>query len=67
MTNDLPKVTKIKAMREARGWSQHDLAMRVLVTRQSIDLWERGVNSPTLVTARRLANTFGCTIDDLID
>lgn len=39
--------TAIRAAREARGWSQPDLASRVKAARETISRWETGDLQPT--------------------
>lgn len=45
--------------------SQEELARKSGVSRASIARYETNEQSPTLATAQRLAETLGCTIDDL--
>ena len=55
----------IKEKRKSWGISQAELAERVNVNQTAISQWERGVVTPSLEKAKRLAYVFGCTIDDL--
>ena len=60
------KVTNsVRAVREAAGMTQADLARTVGVTRQTLIAIEQGRYSPTLELAFQLARTFGVRIDDL--
>lgn len=43
MTNDLHP---LRQAREARGFTQDDLAERCGVTKQAVSAWERGESSP---------------------
>ncbi|WP_419906255.1 helix-turn-helix transcriptional regulator [Hoeflea sp.] len=51
--------------RKAAGWTQAELADRVMVSRKTINTIENGVFIPSTVLALKLAATFGCTVHDL--
>lgn len=55
----------LEAMREARGWSQGELARRLGVSRQTINAVETGEYDPSLL-ALRLAKLFGSAVSDLL-
>lgn len=55
----------IKKKRQLAGLSQAELAGLINVNQTAISQWERGITTPSLDNARRLASVFGCTIDDL--
>ena len=57
---------KVKALREARGWSQRDLAARLNVMPATVAQWETGVNGLSLKNAVALADLFGCTLDAVL-
>jgi putative transcriptional regulator len=59
MKNDLA------ILRSARGWSQGELAVRVEVSRQTINAIETGRFDPSLPTAFRIAKLFGLAIEDV--
>ena len=60
------KVTNsIRAVREAAGMTQAELARRVGVTRQTLIAIEQGRYSPTLELAFQIARAFGVGLDDL--
>ena len=62
------KVTNsIRAVREAAGMTQADLARRVGVTRQTLIAIEQGRYSPTLELAFQLSRACGVGLDDLFD
>jgi putative transcriptional regulator len=62
------KVTNsIRAVREAAGITQAELARRVGVTRQTLIAIEQGKYSPTLELAFQLSRAFGVGLDDLFD
>lgn len=56
---------RIKEKRQHAGLSQAELAACVSVNQTAISQWERGITTPSLKNAKRLAHVFGCTIDDL--
>ena len=39
---------KIKALREARSWTQAELARRMGITRNGVNSWEQGLSTPSL-------------------
>ena len=48
---------RIKALREARGWTQAELARRMNMTRNGINSWEQGLSMlspPSLVDLAKL-------------
>ena len=60
------KITNsIRAVREASGMTQADLARTIGVTRQTLIAIEQGKYSPTLELAFQLARAFGVVLDDL--
>lgn len=60
------KVTNsIRAVREAAGMTQAEVARRVGVTRQTLIAIEQGRYSPTLELAFQLARVFDARLDDL--
>ena len=60
------KVTNsIRAVREAAGMTQAELARQVGVTRQTLIAIEQGRYSPTLELAFQIARAFGVGLGDL--
>jgi transcriptional regulator with XRE-family HTH domain len=57
---------RIKAEREARGWSLADLAQRSSVSRAMINKVERGEASPTASLLGRLSGAFELTLSTLL-
>ena len=55
---------KIKALREARGWTQAELARRMGITRNGVNSWEQGLLSPASIV--ELAKTFSVSTDYLL-
>lgn len=58
-------VSRVKAMRMARGMSQKELASRVGVGRQAIYDMESGRYLPNTAVTLRLAKILGCAVEDL--
>jgi putative transcriptional regulator len=57
----------IRERREARGWSQADLAEQLAVSRQTVNAIETGKYDPSLPLAFKLARLFGEPIETLFD
>jgi putative transcriptional regulator len=51
--------------RAERDWSQADLALRLEVSRQSVNAIETGKFDPSLPLAFKLARLFGTTIEEI--
>jgi DNA-binding XRE family transcriptional regulator/molybdate-binding protein len=58
-------MNRIRAHREARGWSQADLAERAGVTRQLVGAVEAGRHAPNVQAALGLARALGASVEDL--
>lgn len=56
---------RFRALRDAAGLTQEQLAHKVGVTVKAVWMWERGTRTPQLKIASRLADVLGCTIDEL--
>lgn len=56
----------IRALRQARGWTQFELALRVQVQPQTVYLWESGRRMPQVPQLRRLGELFGLCSDDIV-
>jgi len=48
----------IRSLRQARGWSQYDLALRIGVHPQAVYLWEHGRRTPQVAQMRKLGSVF---------
>ena len=57
---------KIQIFRKSKGMSQEDLAHKLLVSRQTVSLWETGRTLPTIDNLVCLKNVFGMTLDDIL-
>jgi transcriptional regulator with XRE-family HTH domain len=55
----------IRALRQERGWTQFELAVRVGVQPQAVYLWERGRRLPQGPQVRRLGVVFGLCSDEI--
>lgn len=56
---------RLKDHREARGWSQGELARRLGVSRQTINAVETDKYDPSLPLALRMAKLFRVAVPDL--
>jgi transcriptional regulator with XRE-family HTH domain len=56
----------VRKWREARGWSQEQLAARADLNRSYMGEIERSAAVPSLVTAAKLAHAFEVTLSQLI-
>lgn len=55
----------IRQLREARGWTQLELANRLGVTPVTVYNWEQGRSEPRVSQFRQLAHLFGVGMDDI--
>ena len=58
---------KILTLRKQRGWSQQQLARQIGTSGPIIGRYERGEMTPSVEVAKKLADTFGITLDYLVD
>ncbi len=58
---------RIRVLRAERDWSQADLALRLEVSRQSVNAIETGKFDPSLPLAFKLARLFETTIEAIFD
>lgn len=56
---------RLKKMREAKEWSQGELARRLGVSRQTINAVETDKYDPSLPLALRMAKLFGIAVPEL--
>ena len=57
--------TRVRELRQERGWSQQELAEKVGVSRQSINSIECDRYTPSLPLALTFARIFGCPTDTI--
>jgi putative transcriptional regulator len=57
--------SRLKEVREGRGWSQGELARRLGVSRQTINAVETDKYDPSLPLALRMAKLFGMAVPEL--
>ena len=56
----------IRALRQARGWTQFELALKVGVQSQAVYLWESGRRTPQVPQLRKLGELFGLCSDEIV-
>ncbi|WP_371130819.1 helix-turn-helix domain-containing protein [Phenylobacterium sp.] len=56
----------MKRLREAKGWSQEELADQASIHRTYVSGVERGVRNPTVTVLEKLAIALGATLPDLV-
>lgn len=57
---------RLGARRRERGLTQGQVAVRLGISRQAVSKWEHGQSAPDLDNLARLADLFGCTVDELL-
>ena len=57
---------KIQYYRKKEGLSQEDLGQKLMVSRQTISLWEMDKTVPSIDNLMRLKEIFGVSIDDIL-
>ena len=55
----------IRALRQERGWTQFELALKVGVQPQTVYFWESGRRTPLVPQLRRLGQVFGMCSDEI--
>lgn len=56
----------LKTMRNARGLSQEELAIRLHVVRQTISKWEKGLSVPDADMLVKIAETLDTSVSELL-
>ncbi len=56
---------RLRVLRAERGWSQADLAVKLEVSRQSVNAIETGRYDPSLPLAFRIAKLFSKRIEEI--
>lgn len=57
---------RIKELRQARGWTQADVARRLSITRNGVNSWEQGLSTPSPASLVDLARLFSVSTDYLL-
>ena len=57
----------LKQFREAAQMTQKEVAARLRVSRSAVAHWEQGRNGPSKRTLPRVAQLYGCSVEDLLD
>lgn len=65
MTHQKQPISRIREFRERCGWSQADLAIRAGISRTAVSAIEGERLTPSVATALSLAESFGCTVEEL--
>jgi transcriptional regulator with XRE-family HTH domain len=58
-------VKSIRDLRQSRGWTQFELALKVGVQPQTVYLWESGRRIPQVPQLRRLGALFAICSDEI--
>jgi putative transcriptional regulator len=58
---------RLRALRAERSWSQQDLALKLEVSRQSVNAIETGKYDPSLPLAFRIAELFDLPIEEIFE
>jgi putative transcriptional regulator len=58
-------LSRVRELRERKGWSQGELAERLEVSRQTINAIETGKYDPSLPLAFRIARLFGKPLESI--
>lgn len=55
----------VRELRTALGWTQAELALRLKVSRNSVNAIETGRYEPSLTLAMRIARVFGKPVEEI--
>lgn len=56
----------IKEKRQAAGMKQAELAEKVNATQRQVSSWESGKFMPSIENIVKIADVFGCKVDELV-
>jgi len=59
--------SRIRELREAKGWSLGDLSYEARISVQALRNLEDGTSGPRLSTAQKLAKALGVSLTDLFE
>lgn len=57
---------RLRAAREAKEWTQADMASAMSTSTSQISMLETGQREPGILTVYRFANVLGCRVADLL-
>lgn len=57
---------KLQYLRKSRGWTQEELAVKIMVSRQALSKWESGMVLPDTENVLKLSDLFGVSTDFLL-
>lgn len=57
---------KLSDLRRSRNFTQAQLADMLNVTRQTVSKWEKGLSEPSLDLLDKIADIYGCSVDELL-
>ncbi|MDE7164994.1 MAG: helix-turn-helix domain-containing protein [Clostridiales bacterium] len=57
---------KLSALRKSHNYTQEQIASKLNVTRQTVSKWEMGLSEPSLDLLDKLADIYGCSVDELM-
>ncbi len=58
---------KIKELREEMGLNTYEFSIKVGASQSMISFVERGIKSPGVELLSRIADVFGCSLDELVE
>ena len=68
MKNDKNRLAdNLKAMRVARGLTQHELSEKTGISQQNLSRWELGIHVPNIDDCNTLAVFYGVSLDERAD
>lgn len=56
----------IKSKREEQGLSQYDVAEMIIISREAVSKWERGVSLPDISILGKLSDILGVSIEEIL-
>ena len=58
---------RLKEARIKAGLSVSDVAKSLSISDVAVYMWENGQTTPKVANLKKLANLYGCSVDELID
>ncbi len=58
---------KLKLMRKINGYTQQEIADKLLISRQAVQKWECGETTPDISRLKEISIIFNLSLDDLLD